>query len=439
MVKVLIISASFNAGDAITMMNLFSGWNKCDLFLASPCKTKFVDYFMSFYYLGEKECRPFFLFRPWVKFSKSGVIYSRINDAVKYDKEITLYRFLNRVYKKFAFPLLQYFGLYNRRYSLYVSTEFSRWVNGIRPDIIYSPVSNEAIMKFLIQCQKEFLSVKYVFHGFDDWCRPAYKVMFKTHYVHRLDNLYRVLISKSDLLLSTTEMMSKDFRYRYGKDFITFHNPVDISVSNNMTVSFDDEKYHIVYVGKIAWHNAEAIRNMNDALSIYNAHETKKIVLDIYTPSKMEILDYFKVKSNDNIILHHAIPNSEIIPLLRGADILFLPITISKEVALFAKYSMSTKMGEYLFSETPIIYCGPREIAMTAFVEEQKVAFYTTENGPQPLLNLIRQCLCNRDYALQLAEKGKEVAISLFNKNEISIKFYRLLSMMGNSKNLLRP
>ena len=62
MAKVLIIAASFNAGDAITMMNLFSKWDKRDLFLASPSKTPFMDYFASFYYLGDKECKPFCLF-----------------------------------------------------------------------------------------------------------------------------------------------------------------------------------------------------------------------------------------------------------------------------------------------------------------------------------------------------------------------------------------
>lgn len=434
MAKVLIISASFKAGDAITMMNLFSKWDKRDLFLASPSNTPFVDYFASFYYLGDKECKPFCLFKPWVKLPKSGVLDYTQNVADKNRPISVIHKLLHYAYKKLAFPALQYFGLYNRRYSLSVSDEFTKWVNGIMPDIIYSPVSNEAMMKFLMQCQDAFPSIKYVFHGFDDWCRPAYKVIFRTRYVQKLDNSYKKLISKSDLLLSTTEMMTKDFRIRYEKEFTTFHNPVDVSIAGDIVTSFSDEKYHIVYIGKVAWHNATALRNMHDALSIYNASETKKAVLDVFTSTEKDILNYFKIKIDDNIILHHSIPNSEIIPLLRGADILFLPITISQEVVSFAKYSMSTKMGEYLFSGTPLIYCGPNGIAMTEFIEEQKIAFYTTENGSQPLLNLIKQCVYKQDLALQIAEKGKKVAMSLFNKDEISTDFYHLLSALTNYK-----
>lgn len=434
MAKVLIIAASFNAGDAITMMNLFSKWDKRDLFLASPSKTPFMDYFASFYYLGDKECKPFCLFKPWIKLPKSGVLDYVQNDADKNKTMPMMHKLLYHAYKKLAFPVLQYLGLYNRRYSLSVSAEFTKWVNEIKPDIIYSPVSNEAMMKFLMQCQRTFPSIKYVFHGFDDWCRPAYKVIFRTSYVQRLDNSYKNLISKSDLLLSTTEMMSKDFRIRYGKEFTTFHNPVDISVAEDMVTSFSDEKYHIVYIGKVAWHNATALRNMHDALSIYNASNAQKVVLDIFTSTEKEILNYFKIRIDNNVILHHSIPNAEVIPLLRGADILFLPITISQEVISFAKYSMSTKMGEYLFSGTPLIYCGPKGIAMTEFIEEQNIAFHTTENGSQPLLNLIRQCICNQAFALQVAEKGKKIAMSLFNKNEISMEFYRLLSTLTNSK-----
>ena len=428
MAKVLIISASFNAGDAITMMNLFSKWDKHDLFLASPSKTPFVDYFASFYYLGDMECKPFCLFKPWVKLPKSGVLDYTQNVADKNRPVPAIHKLLHYAYKKLAFLVLQYFGLYNRRYSLSVSDEFTKWVNGIMPDIIYSPVSNEAMMKFLMQCQGKFPSIKYVFHGFDDWCRPAYRIMFKKHYVKRLDNLFRLLISKSDLLLSTTQNMSKDFSIRYGKHFITFHNPVDMSIAGDKVISFSDGSHHIVYIGKIAWHNAAAIRDMHEALSIYNSNETKKIVLDIYTSTDREILDYFRVKFDENVIFHDSVPNSDIIPLLRGADILFLPITISNEVASFAKYSMSTKMGEYLYSGTPVIYCGPEGIAMTAFIEENKVAFYTTQDGSKPLLRLIKQCLNQESQALQFVEKGKEVAMSLFNKNKISADFYRLLS-----------
>lgn len=431
MAKILIISASFDAGDAITMMNLFSRWNKRDLYLASPSQTPYMDYFSSFYYLGRKERKSLLLFRPWVRVPQSCVLskaekQSCENNVDGERKQSLLEFILFFVYKKTIFPILQYTGWYNRRYNLKISNDFKHWVEVVMPDIIYSPVSNEAIMKFLIEFQNVFPSKKYVFHSFDDWFRPAYKILFNRHYVQRLDNLFRVLISKSDLLLSTTNMMSKDFEIRYGKKFSTFYNPVDVSNDVNVLNPFSDVNYHIVYIGKIAWHNALAIQNMHDAIALYNEHYIKKIVLDIYTTTSKENLDYFKIKLDRNVILHHPIPNSEVVSLLRNADFLFLPITISINVASFVKYSMSTKMGEYLFSGTPLIYCGPDGIAMTNFVKENQVAFYTTENGPQSLLHLLEQCVGEPSFASYMAGKGKDLARCLFDKNKISEEFYNL-------------
>ncbi len=414
------------------MMNLFSRWDKYDLFLASPAQTLYVDYFSSFYYLGKKERKALLLFRPFIRIPQSYVLnalHKKLgeNDACIEKRQSLLKSISGFIYKKTIFPMLQYMGLYHRRYKLKFSSDFRHWVEVITPDIIYSPVGNETIMKFLMEFQNVFPSKKYVFHSFDDWCRPAYKVLFSRHYVRRLDNLFKTLISKSDLLLSTTEMMSRDFEIRYGKKFKTFYNPVDVSIDTDVFIPFSDVNYHIVYIGKVAWHNAMAIQNMHDAIAHYNERYTKKIVLDIYTTTTKENLNYFKIKLDENVMLHRPIPNNEVISLLRNADFLFLPITVSVNVASFAKYSMSTKMGECLFSGTPLIYCGPEGIAMTSFIKENAIAFYTTENGAQPLLHLLERCVSKPSLALCVAEKGKTLAMSLFDKNRISREFYNSL------------
>lgn len=427
MSRILIISASFNAGDAITMMNLFSKWDKSDLFLATPEHTPYLNYFSSCYFMGNKECRPFILFRPFIKLPGSSVLkgtneWIRPMNGVHESKSVTKY-----VYRQMILPFLKYTGLYGMRYNLYLSDSFSDWVCAVKPDIIYSPVSNEAIMKFIIQCQHKFRDVKYIVHGFDDWLSPSYKVFMRGRYVHRLDRMYKKLISGASLLLATTNKMADEYQKRYGRKFTAFYNPVGCPDGYEKVV-FQDGCCHITYIGKIAWHNADAIRNMHKALVCLNARSYIRCILDIYTNTSKEDLKYFKISDDNFVQVHSSVLNSEIMPLLKGSDFLFLPITVSKEVAHFTKFSMSTKMGEYLHSGTPMIYCGPEGIAMTEFVKENKIALYTTESGVQPLLKILESLLESQSMLKEMCYRAKRLSYELFDKEIISEKFYSIVS-----------
>lgn len=427
MSKVLIIASSFNSGDAITMINLFSKWEKSELFLATPTRTPYIDSFSCCYYLGNKEQHVPLIFKPFVEVGKSEVF-----EGCESKKKLSCKSrnsLVYRLYKKYFLCVLQIFGFYDKRISISVSRDFKTWVDKIEPDIIYSPVSNSIILKFLLQCQKAFPHSKFIFHGFDDWIEPSYRVMFRRRYVRHVDSLYRCLISNSSLLLSTTKMMSEEYAKRYHKNFITFYNPVNLSINGELgTKKFSDNYIHITYIGKIAWHNAKAIANMQKAVSIYNREQSAHLVLDVFSQTGVEDMRYFKICQDENMRIHSAIPNNEIVSLLRGSNILFLPITVSKEVAAFTKFSMSTKMGEYLSSGVPIIYCGPDSIAMTNFIKENRVALFTSQDGEQALYDLLKECLNNVELMNETIKRGLELSQKLFDRDVVSNNFYRVLN-----------
>ena len=427
MARILIVSSSFNAGDAITMMNLFSKWNKSDLFLATPSKTPHIDYFSSCYYLGNKEQEIPLIFRPFIKVADSKV-WTFQDNGVKNRISSLPNKLTPRIYKKMVLPILQFLGFYDERFKLMMSVEFKAWIDKINPDIIYSPVSNRIILRFLLLCQKTFPTIKYVFHGFDDWFEPSYKVIFRKKYVTNTETLYRKLISNAHLLLSTTNMMAEEYERRYGKCFKTFHNPVNLSLNSPKIMIKPDNLIHITYIGKIAWHNAKAIINMQKAISMCNQFNHKSVVLDIYSQTSSEDIKHYGIIPDSNLIMHSPVSNNQIMSLLGNSDILFLPITVSKEVAAFTRFSMSTKMGEYLFSGTPIIYCGPEEIAMTKLIKDNKVALYTTLDGPKPLLDLIKVCLNEKLIVKNNIERGIRLSNDLFNLETVSTNFYKLLT-----------
>lgn len=83
---------------------------------------------------------------------------------------------------------------------------------------------------------------------------------------------------------------------------------------------------------------------------------------------------------------------------------------------------MSTKMGEYLSTGTPMIYMGPPKIAMTEFLKDKDCAYVITENNINKLKKTILEGLNS-----QKNNRSIEIANQFFNKEVISTNFKKEL------------
>ena len=108
--------------------------------------------------------------------------------------------------------------------------------------------------------------------------------------------------------------------------------------------------------------------------------------------------------------------HDEIEQILCNSKILYLPISMSKSTIRFTKYSMSTKMSEYLSSGTVILYYGPSGIAMTELLEKENCAFVVKNNKIEYLVQAIENILSNSQ-----AVKEKIINAQLLFDSKFSI------------------
>ena len=347
--KILIISQLFSAGNAITAINLFSKWNKENLLCASPIINEFSSKFSSYYFLGNKERVLFFPFNIINRIPNSRII----NSIETNEQNIKSQLFTKKVYKKILMPFLELIGVYDYRIRYKLSSEFCSWVNDNKPKYIYSSIGSIGMAKFILDIIDKFPDIKLITHGYDDWVYPKYKTIFRKHLIRKSNALMQEIVSKSSMLFAASELMATEYKALYGKDFYTFHNPVDIFNEPDFRYVDTYEK-KITYIGKIADFNAEAICKMMKAVDIININDKYKVVFDIYTGTDYLTRNTLISYKGMNTIFHDPVTNDEILTILRESTILYLPISISDEIISHTKYSMSTKLSEYFASRTPV-------------------------------------------------------------------------------------
>lgn len=398
------------------MSNLFNGWDKeklavtCSAYLlldnidTAVCNT--------YYQLGNKEHKWRFPFNYLQRKYPSGLIEfdeKRIQDLTIVKSKLRV-----KIIKKFFFPLLEYLGLFHYIVKTELSEEICTWLKAFNPDIIYAQT---ATMDGILFCQSvhSFLQKPLIFHMMDDWPSTiSGKGLFKNYWHKKIDAEFRKLLDKASVLMSISHEMAREYKIRYKKDFITFHNTIDLEFWKQwQRKSYElDDRPTILYAGRIGLGIdssleliVKAIEQVNEELNI-----SARIILQ--TKDKMAWTGNYKSVEHHGFVSYNDLPR-----VFAEADFLLLPYDFTPKSIKYIRYSMPTKAPEYMVSGTPIIIFAPGVTAIVKYAREYEWAEVITENKISEIAKSIKQLLKSKELRHRIAQN----AIKTAEKNHSSI------------------
>ncbi|MGG9964369.1 glycosyltransferase [Ferruginibacter sp. SUN106] len=415
--KILIIGQSFNkrSGGGVTISNLFKGWPKDRLAVASNDNLlKGLDDSVCemYYQLGyNNKLHPFPLniilpkihcgIIPVVK-KEHTTTAAPAPEKLKSGNHQSIYKVL--------FALLHFFGLYNFFYKLKVTPEFEQWISEYQPDIIYTQLASLELIRFVDDLQVK-TKKPIAIHIMDDWPLTINKPgIFYNYWQNVIDKEFRKLLDKSTILMSICEAMSDEYKLRYGKDFIPFHNPIDINywkptVAKDYTVK---DKFTILYAGRIGGGIGTSVADIAGAVNEIAA-TNKSIVFEIQTPDTETLNKLVAIK--ENVRWMKPIDYAALPAKFAGVDLLLLPQDFDAESIKFLKYSFPTKVSEYMISGTPILVYGDPQTAVTKYAVKDKWGYVVSEKNKNTLINAINKLYNNTELRKQLATTAQQIAV----------------------------
>lgn len=429
--KVLIIGETFhfNSGGGITLTNLFTGWPKEKIAIVSwpnsIRKTNF-NLISQYYQLGVLEEKPVFPLSLFTKKHPSGTNIrlgrNKSISSVAGEKSIKG----DALIKKVGYFLLNKSGLSFKLLRVKLSKELLNWIDGYKPDIIYTQLSSLSLINLitdLVSCRH----YKLVIHIMDDWPSTINQSLIVHKYFEKLINERFVnLINRASLLLSISEGMSKEYFERYKRDFFPFHNPVDISKwlpYQKRDYNINGKEFKILYTGRIGTANSGTILSFISAIKDLVIGPVN-VILDIYTP------DYYSHRSkkySDNIHFYRPVPFNEMPKLLSEYDLLLLPLDFSKKGALFSRLSMPTKASEYMISGVPILIVASEQSALVQHAKENEWAFCVNVNKADEIIFVIKSIMNSVKLRSYYANNAIKYAENNFNSEIVKSRFQNLL------------
>jgi glycosyltransferase involved in cell wall biosynthesis len=430
--KVLIIGQPFNkkTGGGVTMSNLFKGWPKSRVAVASNINLRDgldtsvcnINYQLGY---GQK-LHPFPLGFILPK-AKIGLLSNQEDKLIENGNN----NFVGTARKyTFAYNLvrsvLHFFGLYNLLYKLKITPEFEEWISKFEPDIIYTQLASLELIRFTEKLR--LLSKKPVaIHIMDDWPGTINQPgLFYNYWQKRIDVEFRQLMQNSKVLMSISDAMSEEYKKRYGHDFLPFHNPIDIGAWKPKTDKTyeNGERFTILYAGRIGFGIGKSIAEVAAAVTEI-ALTDNKILFEIQTPDE-EALNKL-VTFNEYVKYSKPTAYSELPNRFASADILLLPQDFDEESIKYLKFSFPTKVSEYMISGSPILVYGHESTGITKYAIAGKWAYIVTQNSKKQLIDAINELYNNPNLRKQLGTLAQQIAEQRENDIEVREKFRKSL------------
>lgn len=426
--RILIFGQPFNnhSGGGITLSNLFRGWPREKIavtYLGHGLQNVTTDICDTYYQLGKDEHKWIFPFNLIQRGFPSGILSfeNRKEIPVNTIQKSLRYRIVNRYF----FPLLRWLGLFHFATTISISRKLENWLNEFKPEVLYFQVAARDEINFSRELINK-LQVPSVIHFMDDWPTTiSSQGLLKRYWTNRINKELVSLLDTVDLHLSISDAMADEYRKRYNKVFIPFHNPIEIenwSLHTKQDFTINKDGVKVLYSGRIGDNGiAESIVEVASAIDQMN-EGGRKIKLHLQTPTqRKEILD--KLKRFKCVVFNPFVAYDQIPEVFSNADILLLANDFSEQGIKYLRFSMPTKASEYMISGTPILLYTPEIAAVSSFFSQNKCGYCVTNQDREEIMNAIEFLISNEEGRKTLSRNAVKLAGERFDALKVRNEF----------------
>ena len=413
--KVLVIGLEpFNVGNAtgITLSNLFRGWDK----------DRLAQVYVSESSISDEVCDNYFRWNP--KNAVFDFYIRRLILLLKRKKEkssISIGAPLRTADRKTVNQMHRHNKAVADFSPIFVPRELYRWVERFGPDVIYCMLGNVRMINLTIAIAKR-VDKPIVPHFMDDWLGTLYtqnEILGFANFFFK--KRLATLFSLSNGGLCISESMVNEYSVRYKRPFIALGNPVDESHFCRPSNRIMDGSVLLKYVGGLHLNRWKPLVDISRAIQEINEFGSK-IILNIYAPETDVELYSKHFEKYSSTTFEGTLKNDEVFKVLKDADILVYVESFDENYSLYTRFSLSTKIPQYMAAGKPILAYGPVGLASIEHIQKCKAGLAIGNNDYWNLKNGIIEMTRNPRMLNIWASNGFDYAKEHYSKKTSLIK-----------------
>lgn len=315
--------------------------------------------------------------------------------------------------------------------SNWCSKNLIEWIDSFRPDLIFF-VGGDAVFSFKIA---SYLSRKYEvpLHIYitDDYVISADRNSFLKRYIHnQLLKTYRAHFAIAREVFVIGDEMSFAFEKLFSRKFFPIMNSIEFPkefVVRRRNFNIPNYSIDVVYAGGLHLNRGGSLMKVASLFKQVSASLLVSIKLSVYTVDSPdhETIERFKL---EGIVFCGGLDAAKLSDRLKVADFLLHVESIEPAERRKTRYSVSTKIPEYLASGVCIIAFGPAEAASIRLIKNNGIGLALTDCDDEASMQAKLQDLVDNPIKrADIALLGGSFAASRFNGKQVREMLFSIL------------
>jgi hypothetical protein len=224
-------------------------------------------------------------------------------------------------------------------------------------NLLVIPVS-PWIMSAALAVHKQFSKLNLVVYVMDDW--QGHHECHQLPYTRRRQLLLAEIVNRANVRYAVSREMAAHYEQSFGNQWSVVHNGVsNHSFSNGTSVASKPRK--VLLAGDVNVFRFDAVIAFAEALERHNRRRGDAIEFTVMGEvaeqhrSSLSVLRAVKLLSRRS--------HTECLDTMNSADLLYLPLAFCKKSARISRYSLPTKLPEYLATGKHVFFHAPQESA----------------------------------------------------------------------------
>lgn len=315
-----------------------------------------------------------------------------------------------------------------------ISNDMLSFIIRFSPDVIYFIPDGYRLLKLVNDiCIK--IGIKAVPHFMDDWPSTIYTYPFTRLQRKFVLNYLKNTLSQVPACLCISEYMCKEYKKRYNIErCYSLMNCVDQYHGHLKPFNYN-HIIRICFAGSLYLQRGKIIAKLYEQMLKSN-FPPFEIVIHTSEESwndNLQILSKYPNIKNGGYISHNNIFN-----ILSSYDILLHVESFDESIKNYTRYSIASKIPEYLSTGILILAIGPSDIASIKYLNDNNAAIIITNIEDDLLVREKLEKIKNQNLIKSILENAKILCNRNHLKSIQSIKLSEILASVCN-KNKLRP
>lgn len=285
-----------------------------------------------------------------------------------------------------------------------------KWIEHFSPEAVFSTLGNGLLLQLVCRvAQRRQLPIIPYFN--DDWIETHYEgVLFRGLLRRSMRWWMDRCLERSPLRLVICRSMADEYHNRYGGGFEIMKHAVKATKLIAMGEKSNGEPVKMVYTGGLVPDRWQQLRDIAEALVRLDQNGVPAR-LCIYTDGA-SIRDHGNDLSFPPVVsVHEWIPYEELQRVFQRADVLVHVESFDNVFRRWTRYSISTKIADYLMSGRCLFAYGPAEGAALCSIQENGAGVVVSRRDKVLLEEKLKEMLLNAAARAACGERARKAAM----------------------------